>query len=355
MTYHFPLTNALLDESIEQGCFPGYCFALGDRSGELCRGYGGYRSLTPEKIKLNAETLFDMASLTKILSPTMITLRLIEEGQLSLYDKLGLFFDTPADKKEITIFHLMTHSSGLPDHFFLQEACEGPEDAVKAILSRELSYETGKEVEYTCMGYILLGKILEKITGKDLKELSEQYVFKPLAMKNTGYLPSGENIAPTEYNKELGACLKGVVHDENAGFLNGISGNAGVFSDINDMSRFVFMLANRGYDPVSKRRYLDGRIFERAVRNYTPHLSESRGLGFVINDFRLSSSGDLFSLGSYGHTGFTGTSFWVDNDTGFYAVLLTNRVHPDRSNDKIIRIRRLFHNLAMNEYERLKG
>jgi CubicO group peptidase (beta-lactamase class C family) len=197
------------------------------------------------------------------------------------------------------------------------------------------------------MGYILLGKILEKISGLPLDQLADEYVFRPLGMKNTGYHPAG-TCAPTELDPATGQCLQGIVHDENARFLKGISANAGVFSNIDDMITFVKMLALGG------NGYLSPATLAAALRNRTPDSKgEFRGLGFNLAGSPKSFLGDLVSPRAYGHTGFTGTSIAIDPATGLWVVLLTNRVCPTRANLKLTRIRHLVHNAAAAEASRL--
>ncbi len=340
----FDRVHQLIQQGLDQGAYPSAALAVG--IGETIfqkRFYGDCRETT----------LFDMASVTKILSPTMIAFRFLEEGLLRLYDTVGLFFpDAPEDKKAITILHLMTHTSGIPDHFFISDSTDDPADAAKVILAHPLAQAPGGDPIYTCMGYILLGKILEQIGGKPLDQLAQEYVFEPLGLNHTGYHPVGD-IAPTELDPATGELLRGVVHDENARFLNGISANAGVFSDLNDMIRFTQMLALGGKLP-GEKRFLSPAMLSRAMRNHTPDSKgEFRGLGFNLAGSPMNFLGDLMSPGTFGHTGFTGTSFAVDPRTGLWVVLLTNRVCPTRANVKLVRLRSMMHNAAAAEASRL--
>ena len=157
-------------------------------------------------------------------------------------------------------------------------------------------------------------------------------------MASTGYLPTGDNIAATEISRRTGKLIQGVVHDENARFQGGVSGNAGVFSNVPDMIRFCEMLALGG------KGYLAPATLQAAIRNRTPGFDTHRGLGFHLAGVDANFMGDLFPVDSFGHTGFTGTSFAIDPHTGFYVILLTNRVHPTRENLKLMRFRRAFHN-----------
>lgn len=233
----FEQVHRLILQGLEDGAYPSAALAVG--IGDKVYMKKTYGDCTDT-------TLFDMASLSKILGPTMIALRFLEEGRFRLYDTVADFFpETPADKKDITILQLMTHTGGFPAHFFLSDYTTDPADAAKVILSHPLAQAPGGDPIYSCMGYILLGKILEKISGLPLDELAESYVFGPLGMKNTGYHPTGP-CAPTELDPATGKCLQGIVHDENARFLRGISANAGVFSNIDDMIIFVKMLALDG-------------------------------------------------------------------------------------------------------------
>lgn len=233
----FEQVHQLIQQGLDQGAYP--CAALAVGIGQtiyLKRTYG----------PCTEKTLFDMASLTKILSTTMIAFRFLEEGKLRLYDPLETFFpDAPADKRQITIGQLMTHTSGIAAHFFLSDHTADPADAARVILSHPLAQAPGTDPVYSCMGYILLGKILEKIGGAPLDQLAKQYVFGPLGMGSTGYHPEGD-VAPTEWDPATGKLLQGVVHDENARFLKGISANAGVFSNLDDMIRFTQMLSLGG-------------------------------------------------------------------------------------------------------------
>lgn len=340
----FDQVHHLIRQGLEQGAYP--CAALAVGMGETI-----YLKQTCGSCV--ETTLFDMASVSKILGPTMIALRFLEDGLLRLYDSVGDFFpDAPADKKDITILQLMTHTGGIPAHFYISDYASDPKDAARVILNHPLAQEPGRDPIYSCMGYILLGKILEQIGGAPLDQLAQKYVFGPLGMEHTGYHPSGD-IAPTEMDPETGKLLQGVVHDENARFLGGISANAGVFSDLNDMIRFAQMLALGGKLP-GEKRYLAPATLNAALINRTPHSrAEFRGLGFNLAHSPRNFLGDLMGKRACGHTGFTGTSIALDPDTGLWVVLLTNRVCPTRENTKLIRMRSLIHNAAAAEASRL--
>lgn len=339
------LLDRLLQQGLEEGCFPGAVAAVGDANHVWAVSTVGV--IAQGGPRVNRETRYDMASLSKVLGPTMIALRLIEEGKLSLYDTIGTFFpDAPEDKRGITVFQLMTHTAGFNPAFWLDQLAESPEDALRVLLEQPLDNPPGGAPSYSCMGYITLGKMLEKLGGKPLNVLADEMVFGPLGMKNTGYCPTGDNIAATEICAETGIAWQGIVHDENARFLRGISANAGVFSCIDDMITFAQMLA-RGGDG-----YLSPAMMDKATRCYTPGADVHRGLGFHLAGTELNFMGDLFPDCSFGHTGFTGTSLAVDPTTGVFAVLLSNRVHPTRDNLKLMRFRRLFHNALYAEASR---
>ena len=325
----YTFLNEMLRSAVNDGCFPWAVAAVGRRDRVMARAAAGGADL---------QTRFDMASVTKILAPTMLALLAIERGSLTLYDKVSRFFDAPADKADITILELMTHTAGFEPHFFLSDETDDPNEAARAILRLPLAAERDGTPRYSCMGFILLGKILEKIYGVMLDEAARTHVFEPLGMLRTGYKPSGGNIAPTEVDPVTGIALCGVVHDENARFLRGVSANAGVFSDIGDMILFASMLAQES------NGFLSPATLRKAIRNYTPGHDVHRGLGFHLAGTPENFMGDLFPDSSFGHTGFTGPSIAVDPETGLYAILLTNRVHPTRENDKHLRFRRCFHN-----------
>jgi CubicO group peptidase (beta-lactamase class C family) len=304
----------------------------------------------------------------------MVALRFLEEGRLLLSDPLSRFFTAeelagiPDGRAGVTVFHLMTHTSGITPHIALWNAVPPsaagsptlPSEAARVILRSAPFCGVGEQVHYSCMGYILLQMILERISGKGLDTLAREYVFDPLRMTATGYLPFGNNrnkptcdAAATELSSLHGYYIRGHVHDENAHFLGGVSGNAGVFSTLEDTVTFAQMLSLRGEFPASlgHGRFLSRRVFDLAVTDYTKGKNESRGLGFQLRPPlpALSAAGDLFSYGSYGHTGFTGTSLYVDAETGIWAVLLTNAVHLGRDKTEFFRVRRLFHNAVMGD------
>ena len=380
-------THALLEDAVSRRVVPCAAYAVGCGNEIYTTRYLGHRSLFPEQAAITSNTRFDMASLTKLLSTTMIALRFVEEGKLLLSDSLSRFFTEeellgiPNGRTSATVFHLMTHSSGITPHMALWReipAYAVGSDGFDSMVARAILRSTplcgvGEQVHYSCMGYILLQQILERVSGKRLNELAHEYVFEPLAMDSTGYLPFGDNrnkpgclCAATEFSPLHQYYIQGHVHDENAHFLGGISGNAGVFSTLDDMVTFAQMLSLRGALPApvldrknpsfvredrerSETRFLSKRVFDLAVADYTKGKNESRGLGFQLRPPLpgLSACGDLFAYGSYGHTGFTGTSLYVDAETGIWAVLLTNAVHLGRDKTDFFRVRRLFHNTLM--------
>ncbi len=321
--------EGLLAQGVIDGVYPSAVAAVGIRDrliGTLAVG------------DTTLDTRYDLASMTKILAPTMLGLRALEQGRLSLYDPLSLYLDAPADKAGLTILQLMTHTAGFVPSFPVYLHTDSPEKALDVILAQPLVAPPDGTPRYTCMGYIVFGKVLEQLYGAPLDVLARDQVFTPLGMTRTGYLPQEGPFAPTEVNPVTGIPWQGVVHDENARFLGGVSANAGVFADVGDLVRYATMLACQG------QGYLHPTTLRKAIRNYTRGHDVHRGLGFHLAGGPACYFGDLFPDASFGHTGFTGTSLAVDPLTGLYAILLTNRVYPTRTNEKLIRFRRVFHN-----------
>lgn len=330
------LLEKMMQEGVKEGCFPGGTAAVGCGGRVLASTAVGRISL-PDGAETTLQTRYDMASCTKIMGATMLALRALEEGELTLDDTIGRFLPAPEDRKDITIRQLMTHTSGIVPEIRLDLSGRPPKDALEVILSHPLAGAPGVP-RYTCMGYIVLGKLLEALYGAPLNVLAEEKVFKPLHMAHTGYCPTGDNFAATEVDPSTGKAWQGVVHDENARYLGGVSANAGIFSDIKDCTLFAQMLAAMGGD------YLTRATMRKATHNYTPGFDVHRGLGFHLAGTPCNYLGDLLPETAFGHTGFTGTSFAIEPETGFFVVLLTNRVHPTRENGKQLRFRRAAHN-----------
>ena len=329
-------------------------FAAGNR-----QDYSGTEAGHPDPKPVTMNTLYDMASVSKLVSTTMTALRMMEDGAFSLYDSIWRFLDDVGNYPNVEIRHLMTHTSGLSPHIPLYDVCESPDDALFTILHSDPLGKPGEEVRYSCMGYILLQKILERIAGTSLDRLADELVFRPLGMKSARYNPLSDptfdgDAASTELSRHTGYYISGHVHDENAHFLGGVSGNAGVFCTLDDMIRFAKMLSGRGV--IEGKRFLNRRTFEMAVHNWTPGKDEDRGLGFSLKIYDLSASGEFTSPGSYGHNGYTGTSVYCDGETGTCMVLLTNSVHYGRDNrGPFFRDRRIFHNVCLTEADRALG
>ena len=331
------LKNKLLD-GIREGCFPAAAAAIGVKDHVLAQAFAG-EAPEPGGQPVDAHTRWDMASLSKVIGTTMVALQAMEENRLRPDERVADFFpDAPADKADITVFQLMTHTGGFEPSFRLDRMLTDPADAVRCILEVPLAETPGVRPVYSCMGYILLAKMLEKRLGQPLSELADRMVFQPLGMTETGYCPPAEAIcAATERDPDTGKPWIGVVHDENARFLRGISGNAGVFMPLCDGIRFAGMLARGGQGLLRKETLV------RAIRNYTPGMDEHRGLGFQIAGSPDCFFSDRVPETCFGHTGFTGTSLLVEPESGFWVLLLTNRVYPTRESFALFPFRRQLH------------
>lgn len=341
----------LLDSAVASSHVPGAVALIG-RGDHYIRPYAtGYSSLVPERVALNASTIFDMASVTKVVTTTTAVLQLIEHGIWRLDDPVTRFW--PDFTKGITLRHLLTHTSGLPAWRPVYASGEGPTHYREFIEKLPLEYETGTRVIYSCLGFLVLAGLVEFVTDQAFDTYCHSNILKPLAMDDSGYnLPPERHAqcAATELRAGSDRPLQGVVHDENARCYGGAAGNAGLFSTAVDMARFCRAILNGG--SYAGRRILSRATVQLAIQDHTVHLDDSRGLGWVVKGERThSSAGDLFSPESFGHTGFTGTSLWLDPKRDLYVILLTNRVHPTRENSHHIRLRALFHNAVVAALE----
>ena len=288
---------------------------------------------------------YDIASLTKVTATLPAVLLLLQSGELRLNDCLGdLFEDCPVGKEKITILQLLTHTSGLPADFYPPKKRTDSLVVPDEIFTVPMTGFPEGEVVYSDLGMILLGLVVEKITEQPLKQFVHEQVFMKLGMKNTEFgltLEQRMKAFPTEFCDSGQSYIKGVVHDEKAWLLGGASGHAGLFSTADDLSRYARLWL-----------YGEGNLLneywrEQAVQNYTRNSASYRGLGWELRNGSLNQScGSLLSFSSFGHTGFTGTSLWVDPEKDVAIIFLTNAVHFGR-NTRIRELRPILHDAVM--------
>ena len=325
-----------INDAVADSAFPGGVILAAKNGKIFIHEAFGYHTYAKEK-STGRGNIFDLASLTKVISTTSAIMRLNDEGKIVLDDPVGKYIPEFVDKKLedlknrklVTIKQLLAHTSGLPP-FRLYYKIEG-EDATRidSVYKTKLDAKPGEKMVYSDIGFILLGKIVERISDKPLDRFVEDKIFIPLGMEDTYYNPSDikfKRIIPTEYSESEGGFVHGFVHDENAHSLSGVAGHAGLFSTADDLAIFSQMMLNGG-------KYKNERVFRsKTVDSFTIHESPSEGerlLGWDRpND--ASSGGVYLSDISYGHTGFTGTSLWIDPENEIFVILLTNAVHPRR-------------------------
>lgn len=344
---------SVVEKAVGDGCgmIPGAVAAI-VRRGVLVgpRAYG-WAVREPVQIRTAPDTIFDLASLTKVTATAPLVLLLCERGFLRLDDSIAAFIPEFAagGKENITVRHLLTHTSGLPAHLRFWEMGLTGREIIDYICSMSPEGDDpGERVVYSDLGFIILGELVERIAGMNLGRFASTEVFAPLGMKETCFRPDKSlrrRLAATEFRKDLGKIMWGEVHDENALALGGIAGHAGLFSTARDLAQYVSMWL--GYGKLGETRVLTPAVVALATQEHAV-FGQRRGLGWKLRSRTFSSAGDLMSGKAYGHTGFTGTSVWCDPETSTAVILLTNRVHAGRENNATIRLRPLFANAAVS-------
>lgn len=343
--------RAFLQSEIDKQHIPGAVIHISHQGQTLMKEAIGYRVVYPDKKPMNLDTVFDLASLTKVVATLPSILKLIEAGEIRLDDSIAYFLPEMKSKgkEAIKLRHLLTHTSGLIAHrnYFLEKL--STEQILQSIYQEELLYPIGTKVVYSDLNYILLYRLIEALTNQEFSRFAQKEIFEPLEMKGACFQPAfdRERYAATEYSELLKDYKHGIVHDDNTEFMGGISGHAGLFSTIDDLNHYATMIENDGL--YKGKRILSKAAIELSRKNYTPFAQEYRGLGWVINGPDSSSCGDFFSPSSYGHTGYTGTSIWFDPESNLRIILLTNRVHFGRK-DPIIRLRPRLHNIIRKHF-----
>ncbi|MBP1964467.1 serine hydrolase domain-containing protein [Paenibacillus aceris] len=345
----------LVAREIEVGEIPGGVALVG-RNNSIVGTYAFGHSIISEetKLKVSEDTIYDCASLTKVIATLPLILQLIDRGELRLRDPISRYFPefSANGKGEVTVRHVLTHTSGFKAYKDLHSHGWTPDQIKAAVLGESLSDPCGDGYMYSDFNYIILGEIAALLFGMPLDEAARRFVFEPLGMRDTGYRPAAAlkpRIAATEFMS--GAYRWGEVHDENAWAMGGVSGHAGVFSTAEDVAKYAAMWLNNG-KRADGFQVLSGASIAAATRSYTEgKANANRGLGWVLKGDVWDASGDLFSPLSYGHTGFTGTSIWMDPESSVFAVLLTNRVHFGREKS-VVRLRDCFHNAVAASVER---
>jgi uncharacterized protein YbbC (DUF1343 family)/CubicO group peptidase (beta-lactamase class C family) len=344
--------NQVINEAIAKHQLPGAVVLVARKGRIVWREAYGSRAVEPTREGMTADTIFDMASLTKVVATATSIMILVERGKVRLSDPLSQYIPEikGEGRERITIELLLTHRAGYAPDFDLKERWTGYDEAINRLIREPLRNPPGARFAYSDINYIALGEVVHRASGMMLDEFARRNIFEPLGMHDTGFRPSAKlknRIAPTEkrrgqmsYLGDTGAnagpegdqWLRGEVHDPTSFRMGGVAGHAGLFSTADDLAVYCQMILNGG-------QYRGARILSSlSVAEMTrPHLvSEAgwtRGLGWDINTSYSSNRGDLFPLGSFGHTGFTGTSIWIDPASQMFVVFLSNRVHPDGKGD----------------------
>ena len=352
-----PDVSWIINKAIKDSIFPGaQLFVSRNDNIIINESYGRY-TYDLESPMVNNQSIYDVASLTKVLATTPVVMKLIQKKMLNLDYYLSDFYDefNYGNKKNITIRHLLTHSSGLPAYieYYKNDNITNREDIINHILNLELEYNPDSKMIYSDLGMILLSDIISKVTSSSLDELSYRYFYKPFGMQSTSFNPSisiKNNIVPTENDNYFRyRLLQGEVHDDNAYLLGGVAGHAGLFSNASDIAIMSKFFLNDGV--MHGRRYLKKYLVDLFTSKRRNPLKSDRALGWdTPSKNGKSSAGDYFSDGSYGHLGFTGTSLWIDPNQDIIIIFLTNRVHPSRYNKGIYKVRRQLHTSIMKNF-----
>ena len=344
--------DAVIADEIAKKHLPGAVVLVGRKGRVVWRKSYGSRAVEPTQEAMTPDTIFDLASLTKIVATATSVMILVERGKLRLSDPVSLYIPElkGEGRERITIEQLLTHVSGYAPDFDLSERWTGYDEAIKRLIKEPLRNPPGTRFTYSDIGFITLGEVVARVGGMPLDQFAQKNIFGPLRMTNTGFRPSAAlkaRIAPTEKRRgqlsylgdtsaSVGAegdvWLRGEVHDPTSYRMNGVAGHAGLFSTADDLAIYCQMILNHGsYGGV--RILAPLTVAEMTRPRVVSSNGATRGLGWDIDTNFSSNRGDLFPLGSFGHTGFTGTSIWIDPASEMFVVFLSNRVHPDGKGD----------------------
>jgi serine-type D-Ala-D-Ala carboxypeptidase len=330
----------ILEQALRDSAFPGAVAIVGRRSGLLASVAAGRLDwrVSPQP---DERTVWDVASLTKVVGTTTAVMKLVESGDLILDRSVGHYLPEwrGPGKERVTVRHLLTHTSGLPAfrQYFREKV--SPDSTLALLIATGLDTAAGVRMVYSDIGAVLLGLIVERVSGRRVDDFLAAAVFGPLGMSDTRFRPPPDwraRIAPTEVVPDRGGLVHGEVHDENALALGGIAGHAGLFSSARDMARFAAMYLNDG--ELDGVRILSASTIRLFTTRQDPALSH-RALGWETPNGR-NSAGSRMSARAFGHTGFTGTSIWIDPEHDLFVILMSNRVNPTRENTKIFEVRR---------------
>ena len=337
------LIDALVDEAIREQRVPGAVVVVSHAGQIVYERAFGARVVGQAQEQLTLDTIFDLASLTKVVATTTSVMMLVEQGRLRLRDRVSTYLPEFAShgKGAITVAQLLTHTSGLPPDLPLEVEFEGVETAIARTADQRLLASPGDQVIYSDLNFMLLGELVRRISGRRLDRFARDQIFEPLGMFDTQFNPPVSvlsRVAPTEPCAPLAwpcggagsVMLRGKVHDPTARRMGGVAGHAGLFSTAGDLARFCSMLLAEG--SYERMRVLSPLSVARMTQVSTPrHLADRRGLGWDIDSRFSANRGALFQVGSYGHTGFTGTSLWIDPKSDTFVIFLSSRLHPSGS------------------------
>ncbi len=356
-TIDFSVIDGLIKDAIQQKIFPSASVMVAN-SKKIIFGkcYGTFTYENEQKV--HEDSMYDIASLTKVVATLPAIMKLYGEKKIDLMDPVVKYIPEfhNNNKEEILLLHLLLHNSGLrPKHIYYSHL-SSKEDIMKEIFKFSIDNKIGTETEYSCIGFILLCEIFHRVTGKSIDSFCSEEIFKPLGMSNTLYNPSESIrhlIVPTEMNnKWRKGLIQGVVHDEKSALLGGVSGNAGLFSTAQDLVKYMQMTLNNGTytDTQGNTQTLFAqetiKLFTKCYEGL-PY-ENTRALGWETKPITMNRGppcGTLFSKNCFGHTGFTGTSMWADREKDLIIILLTNRVYPsrDHSQEAMLNFRPIFH------------
>jgi uncharacterized protein YbbC (DUF1343 family)/CubicO group peptidase (beta-lactamase class C family) len=323
--------DEIIGRAIADREIPGAVLMIGHKGRVVFQKAYGYRALVPRREPMTLNTIFDIASLTKVVGTTSAIAKLVEEGEVRLNEKVTHYIpEFQGGKSDITVRNLLTHFSGMRPDIDLEPVWSGHDTGIRMAVNDRPIGPPNAHFVYSDINFELLGEIVSRASGKTLPQYVTEKIFRPLGMTETMYLPPRSlvsRIAPTEIVKGSTLPLRGVVHDPTARYMGGVAGHAGLFSTAADLSKFAEMMLGYGrrnrvriFSPLTVRAFTSpqGPVDQPVLR----------GLGWDIDSSFSTTRGDLFPIGSFGHTGFTGTSMWMDPSTDSYVILLSNSVHP---------------------------